>query len=997
MWLLTGLLAEVPGSARAQAGNSGIIQGQVRSDSSTGVPLADILAVHVDGYTRRQAISDRGGRFRLAFLPPGTYRLSVRRIGYRPVTVNDLIIRAGRVETIDVTLTASALTLDSVVVTASAVHINTSDTEFGSRLTARELALLPLPNDARSLVAFTPGARPDQIWGGATAQANNYQLDGVSVNHPGVGGDFLQPATSWIEEIEVKGLGAGAEYGNFQGGLVNIVTKSGTNRFQGQLRSNGESWHLNGTNLRLTESGSEPSHRAEFDGQLRGPILLDRLHFAAFAQLVDRGARVLNRVRQVAGDFAPEGSNERELKLLGKLTWQPGRRDILNGAVGRTDLDVDRYGLNGFQSAEATHHRSTGATFYSLSWQRTWSARNFLELKVAGFNGRDRREPYAGAGVPGVVTLLEVNPRAYQNAAFRERREPASLALALNWDVYARTFGAEHHLKIGGEHAFGSWIHERLRNGGLTWRPSERLTPPVFDPADPATWVLFSGAMTSTWGGEVQLDSKVQNSALFAQDYIQLTPWLSVNPGLRWGRWIGRLRQPVPGRVYFTPVNDNAFDPRIGAVVDLSGRGTLVAKAHWGIFHQNIFAAFFDRAEGGNVYSNEERWEYRGPAFSDPHTTFTTAERNSPAWERVQTIRLNEVGRVENFKEPYIEQATLGLEKSFGGRIKAEALYARRRNKNMVAVVDRNLAQNYTVYENITVLDRFFRPVLFQGEPLVLPKLAVSNEDIIYWRAFLLSGESTCSCYYPTGMPGAQWRALTYHPDNVLTNVPEATRKFDQIQLNASARYPTWWAQASATLTRLVGNLNSLTGTDDYTTSGAGPYVRLNEQTNFYGALNNQSRLELKLQLGGNLPFGFQGGAFLTHFAGDRVTPTLTISDLAVEFQLPDTSSTGAAPPLLRSYLFHFSSGQRVFVQPRGTYRYPARTSLDFHLERWFPLGRAQASVALDAFNALGASAVTEVQTSVNGSFDPDFRSSYGETRNRVPPRTVRVGAAIRF
>lgn len=992
------LLAATGRPLNAQSASTGIIQGRVRDSAGKEIAQAEVIAEHLEGFTRRQAASDAKGSFRIGFLPPGPYRLTVRRIGYRAVIVREVAVRAGRVEALELTLAAAALTLDSIVVQAAAVRINTSDTEFGTRLTTRELVLLPLPNDARDLVAFTPGARPNQIWGAATSQANNYQLDGVAVNHPGVGGDFLQPATSWIEEIEVKGLGAGAEYGNFQGGLVNIVTKSGTNRFQGQLRSNGESWHLNGTNLRVTESGSEPSHRAEFDGQLRGPILRDRLHFAAFAQLVDRGARVLNRVRQVAGDFAPEGSDERDLKLLGKLTWQPGRRDILNGAVGRTDLDVDRYGLNGFQSAEATQRRSAGATFYNLSWQRTWSARNFLELKVAGFNGRDRREPYTGAGVPGVATLLEVNPRAYQNSAFRERREPASLALALNWDVYARTFGAEHHLKIGGEHGYGWWIHERLRNGGLTWRPGERLTPPVFDPADPATWVLFSGAMTSTWGGEVQLDSKVQNSALFAQDYIQVTRWLSVNPGLRWGRWIGRLRQPVPGRVYFTPVNDNAFDPRIGAVVDLSGRGTLVAKAHWGLFHQNMFAAFFDRAEGGNVYSNEERWEYTGPAFSDPHTTFGLADRNSSsAWKSVQTIRLNEVGRVENFKEPYVEQATLGLEKSFGGRIKAEALYVRRRNKNMVAVVDRNLAQNYTVYENITVLDRFFRPVLFQGEPLVLPKLAVSNEDIIYWRPFLLSGQSTCGCYYPTGMPRAQWLALTYHPDNVLTNVPEATRKFDQVQLNASARYPTWWAQASATLTRLVGNLNSLTGTDDYTTSGAGPFVRLNEQTNFYGDLNNQSRFELKLQLGGNLPLGFQGGAFLTHFEGDRVTPTLTISDLTVEFQLPDTSSTGATPPLLQAYLFHFSAGQRVFVQPRGTYRYPARTSLDFHLERWFPLGRAQASVALDAFNALGASSMTEVQTSVNGSFDLDFPSSYGETRQRVAPRTFRVGVGVRW
>ena len=496
--------------------------------------------------------------------------------------------------------------------------------------------------------------------------------------------------------------------------------------------------------------------------------------------------------------------------------------------VGRIDADDSRFGQNSFQSPEATLDRTSRTMFYNLSWQRTLSARSFLELKVAGFDGSEKRNGYGGADVPGVATVNQVNPREYQNAPFRELLEPSSLAFSANWDTYARLAGMEHHFKLGGEHGFGQFAYQRKRNGSLTWRPGEQTT---FDPAVPSTWVFGSvttnsNVITSSWGGEAALGSKVQNSAAFIQDYIQVTPWLSINPGVRWGRWIGELRQP--DGVYFTPVSDNAFEPRIGIVADLSGNGTLVAKAHWGIFHQNMFASFYDRAEGGSVYSNEDRWEYGGTPFSDPHTTFTAAQRDAdPAWKKVQTIRLNEVGRVENFKEPYIDQGIVGLEKSWGGHIKTEALYVRRRNKNMVAVVDRNIANDYTVYTNISVLDRFFSPQFFGGKPLVLQKLAVSNEDIIYWRTQLLSGAVTSSRYIPPGFEGPEgmdrWAKLTYQPDNVLTNVPQATRRFDQLQLSASARYPTWWAQISGTYTNLKGNLNSLTGTDDYTTSGAGP------------------------------------------------------------------------------------------------------------------------------------------------------------------------------
>ena len=84
-------------------------------------------------------------------------------------------------------------------------------------------------------------------------------------------------------------------------------------------------------------------------------------------------------------------------------------------------------------------------------------------------------------------------------------------------------------------------------------------------------------------------------------------------------------------------------------------------------------------------------------------------------------------------------------------------------------------------------------------------------------------------------------------------------------------------------------------------------------------------------------------------------------------------------------------------MQPRGTYRYAPRTSVDFHLERAFTLGRAEVSLAIDAFNALGANTVTAIQTSVNGSLQLGEFSAYRQTLNRVPPRTFRLGAGVRF
>jgi hypothetical protein len=291
--------------------------------------------------------------------------------------------------------------------------------------------------------------------------------------------------------------------------------------------------------------------------------------------------------------------------------------------------------------------------------------------------------------------------------------------------------------------------------------------------------------------------------------------------------------------------------------------------------------------------------------------------------------------------------------------------------------------------------------VFFGGRPLVLETLAISNEDILRVQELLRQGVllGPNTLYAPPGMTAAQLAALRYDPDFVLTNVPQATRRFEQLQLRVEARYRTWWAGASATLSTLEGNYNVVTGPDDYTNGGPGPWVRLNEQYNFFGALNNQSRFEGKVYLGGLLPARFRGGVFFSFATGDRVTPTLPISELLTEFAVavPQTSNPAVADTLaFHRFLFRSVSGQRIFLQPRGTYRYEARASLDLHLERSFPRGRSEVVLVVDGFNVLGDGSVAGIQTEVN-AVAGIFASDYGRVRSRVAPRTLRLGAGVRF
>jgi len=975
------------------------LAGRVVADDGTPVGGALVQAIARAGPTH-SATTDGTGRFSLLALPAGEYRVEVRRIGFGLATVPSLVLDPGGGRSLLIRLSQVPIALDSLLVTAEpVVTVDRMASERTRIVSQRELTLLPVANDVRSLIGFLPGVRPDHVWGGATAQANNYRLDGIPVNHPGLGGDLLQPNLTWVDRIEVKGLGTGAEYGDFQGGIVNVVTKSGGGRLDAALRTTLESHRLNGSNLRSTEIGQEPGSRWEADAQLRGPLLRDRLTFAAFGQLVTRDDRVLNHVRFIPEELSPQGPETRDLKLLGKLNWSAGSAGLVTASAARIHSRVERFGLGGFESPEATQRATSGYWYYNLAWQRSFSAKSYLEVRVGGLRGSERLDPYAGSDVPGLRTI-EPDPKLYRNAPFRERREPRSLTLSTRWERDVATGGLSHHLKLGGEHTGGSWLAERRRNGGLTWRPGDRRFDPVFLPSDPSTWP-FSGVITSTWGGEVQLDAGLQSSALYFQDDVALNRFLGLNLGARLGRWRGSLA-PAIGAPRFKAVSDVALEPRVGASLDPSGRGTMAFKVHWGQYHQGLFAGLFDRTLGGSVFSDEERWEYSGPLFTDPATIFTVAQRDQLAgqgsFSQVEVVRLSEVGRVEGYRQPYVNQLVLGVEAALGRgqHWKAEAVWVDRRNRNMVALVDRNLKSNYTEFVGVRVLDRFSRPVYFSGEELVLPKLAVSNEDLIREWELFKSGQ-TLRFPMPPGWTAADFERLTYQPDFVLTTVPEARRSFRQLQLVVNGRYPGWWVSGSATVTTLEGNLNSVTGNDEDSRSGAGPYVRLNEQYNALGILGNQSKVEVKIQGGGNLAVGLRGGAFLSYATGDQVTPYLTLSSLLLKFDFPGYPDLLPADRVLWERFVRTAAGQRIYLLPRGSLRYPARWTLDLHLERGFGSGRSgQMVVTVDGFNVLGADVMTAMQATISTDAVVGEDAGYGRVLNRLAPRTLRVGVAVR-
>ncbi|MEM9557413.1 MAG: carboxypeptidase regulatory-like domain-containing protein [Acidobacteriota bacterium] len=975
--LALALGLSVAAVAGAQTDQTGVLLGVVTDADGAPIDGAVVLLSRPDGAYAQNATSDTDGRYRVGFLTPGDYTVTVQAPGFGDFRAEGVDIDAASRRTLDVTLQSGADTIaDEVTVTAARPLIERSTTEQSTTLDGEITEVLPIARTATDLVKLTPGGSNSALWGGSTSQANSYKLDGVSVSQPGEGGDFLLPNVDWIEEFQVRGLGAGAEYGNFQGGLVNIVTKSGSNQVRGGARLNLEDASLNSSTLDAREAGFEDDSRWEANVNLGGPLITDQLYYFVSYQQVERERRIVDDDASQDGRivFLDLQEERTESKALAKLTWQPNDRGLLKALVGWDEVETENRGLDSFTAPAAAETQDSPSLVYNLAYTGGVGDQTFFELKLTGYDGDDDRTPKNG-DLPS-VRILGGDRETFRNAVFTRLDSPSSNGLSASVDRFVETGSISHQLKIGGEYTEGSWNERRIRSGGFTWRPEEDPDVP-FIADDPSTW----GFISSDWGSGISLDAETVNAALYVQDYVDLGERVRLSAGLRWSQWQGNLTPGfgAPGAGSFEAVDDSAFDPRLGAVIDVNGDGSWVGKVHWGRYHQSLFALMFDRALGGAVFQDEEYWDWIGPGLPDVDRVYTLAEREQffELFDIVSTA--SEVGPVLDYDQPFVDQLVVSLEHAVRPDWKLGLTYVRRENDDILALVDRNRESNYTEFNGVEVIDfRSGDPVLGpDGAPLVLDRVFVGNDDIL-------------GLGWAPGLSDADVAALAYDEDFVLTNAEGASRTMDQVQLVLEGRTERLDLQASLVWTDLVGDFFSVSGYDDPDGLGAGSFVEPNLRINDFGRLRGVNEWEAKLRLSADLPWKLRGGLYAFYGSGEPYTPTYSIDNRNHDFVAADGEVFNFR---------HFSNvnGEEIFLETRGTREVDSYSILDLHLDRLVDLGRTDLVLGFDVFNLFNEDAVRDLKTSVNDQETDDPTTLFEAPRRRLTPRTLRLYASLRW
>jgi hypothetical protein len=291
--LLAGSLI-VPSTATAQMTRGGV-NGTVRDASGAVVPGVTVMVTNVATNQSRDTASDAEGFYRVSALEPGTYIVKAALAGFTTVEIREVIVRPAQEATVNVELKVAGLG-EEVTVTAEAasVELNKTSPTIANTLNTRAVEQLPIPGgrNLNNLILTSPnvsstGGQGTYAANGQRSRNNNYMIDGSDNNDISVTISTTPMVAEAVAEFQVITNPYSVEFGRNSGAQVNIITKSGTNRFRGDVWDyyiSSDFYSL--SNLEKASGLEEPArfnrHQAGFD--LGGPIFRDKAFFYGLFQ-----------------------------------------------------------------------------------------------------------------------------------------------------------------------------------------------------------------------------------------------------------------------------------------------------------------------------------------------------------------------------------------------------------------------------------------------------------------------------------------------------------------------------------------------------------------------------------------------------------------------------------------------------------------------------------------------------------------------------------------
>ncbi|MGC1491517.1 MAG: TonB-dependent receptor [Candidatus Acidiferrum sp.] len=282
--------------ACSQGMSSAQLNGTVRDASGGSVAKASITLRDVGTNRTYTAATNDNGLYVIPNLPPGTYELTTEATGFAKSTQTGIVLTVGQVATIDVNLSV-AQTAEKIVVTTETPPVEPTRTEVSQVIDTRQIQNLPISGRLfTDFALLTPGVATGRTslqstitefevtrisFGGMRDLSNSVTVDGADTINSATGSQRATPSQEAVSEFRVVNNGFGAEYGRALGGIVNIVTKSGTNDLHGSAYDYFQNNDTDARSLLQPAPQADDLRQNQFGATLGGPIKKDQTFFFA--------------------------------------------------------------------------------------------------------------------------------------------------------------------------------------------------------------------------------------------------------------------------------------------------------------------------------------------------------------------------------------------------------------------------------------------------------------------------------------------------------------------------------------------------------------------------------------------------------------------------------------------------------------------------------------------------------------------------------------------
>ncbi|MBI4539991.1 MAG: TonB-dependent receptor [Gemmatimonadetes bacterium] len=751
--LFMGAASAVPSAAWAQRTTTATLRGRVTGEEGAPLPGAQVEVRNVETGFQRGALTDDAGRFLIPLIPPGSgYTLRASSIGYQTVERAGYEVGVGDVVSVTFELPVQPVEVAGIEVGATAAtRIDVTQGGVVQRIGPEQVENLPVNGrDFTDFLNLSPLVSPQPhvttggqfSIGGARTSGTNVQIDGADANNIFFGenrGSSRIPFAFSLESIKEFQLitnGLDVEYGSYQGGVVNAVTRSGTNDLRGTgfvfLRDQAL------TNKDFLAADPRDFRVAQFGLSLSGPIVRDKVHFFVSLDAQDKqqpieaatpvSARVsadsLNRLFQVLqtryglqnanGFFGNFEQGEDDLVLFGRVDWDITARHRLTIRQNYSDFEQtnDRIGRNEAVTNGGPFRDEVSSTVVELN-----SILGANVFNVFRFQWSDEDRPRPGNEPGGYLPEIRVTLEGFNEIRFggdgilfRNRLQEQKLQLIDNVTYRA----GDHTFKVGTNNVLWKttntfWL---LGNGSYRFRSLRD-----FESNRPDTYSRFTRrcpvALTANQAGQPVICSRydvpfAEFSAIewsaYAQDDWQVTERLLLTAGVRVS---GTSLQDEPGKIRdvesafrvptgFAP-DFTGISPRLSFTYDLRGRGERVLRGGLG-----LLVARAPTVLAGNVFQADK------PLLS---VSCTSSARNVPAFN-LQELFNDPLGQnnpaacaggqapsgrpehtvfSQDFDLPQTLKASVGYEHLFGSRTKVGVDFIFSQTKDAFSVRDLNL------------------------------------------------------------------------------------------------------------------------------------------------------------------------------------------------------------------------------------------------------------------------------------------------------------------